>query len=140
MSDIYSDEKRREIMRKIRNKNTTPEQFVSKLLCELGYKNYRRKTVQLDCKPDFIFVGAKKAIFVNGCFWHGHSCNKGHLPEKNYEFWKRKIQVNKERDEKNYLELIQKEWSFLIIWECELKKREFENLKERLNDFMQYSI
>ncbi|KAI4448281.1 Very short patch repair protein [Eubacterium plexicaudatum ASF492] len=137
MSDIYSDDKRKEIMKKVRNKNTAPEQFVSKLLCELGYKNYRRKTVKLECKPDFIFVGLKKAIFVNGCFWHGHSCNKGHLPEKNYDFWKTKIEINKERDEKNYTELTQKKWSYLVIWQCELKKKEVENLRKRINAFMQ---
>ncbi|MEY8327303.1 DNA mismatch endonuclease Vsr [Lachnospiraceae bacterium 54-11] len=136
MPDIYNDEKRKEIMQKVRSKNTAPEQFVSKLLCELGFRNYRRKTVKLECKPDFIFVGVQKAIFVNGCFWHGHSCNKGHLPETNYEFWKRKIQVNKERDEKNYSELTQKKWSFLIIWECELKKKELENLRKKIIDFM----
>ncbi len=140
MSDIYSDEKRKEIMKKVRNKNTTPEQFVSKLLCELGYKNYRRKTVKLECKPDFIFVRAQKAIFVNGCFWHGHCCNKGHLPETNYEFWERKIQINKARDEKNYSELIQKGWDFLVVWECELKKKELENLRKRIGDFMQCSL
>ena len=139
MPDIYSDEKRKEIMRKVRNKNTAPEQWVSKLLCELGYRNYRRKTVKLDCKPDFIFVGSKKAIFVNGCFWHGHSCNKGHLPEKNHEFWEKKIRVNRERDEKNYLELTQKDWSFLVIWECELKKMERENLSKKITDFMKNS-
>lgn len=86
MPDIYNDEKRKEIMQRVRSKSTAPEQFVSKLLCELGFRNYRRKTVKLECKPNYIFIDAQKAIFVNGCFWHGHSCNKGYLPETNYEF------------------------------------------------------
>lgn len=123
-------------MSKVKNKNTKPEVQVKHLLCELGYKQYRLSTKQLSCRPDVVFVGIKKAIFVNGCFWHGHICKKAHLPEKNHEFWKSKIEINKKRDLRNYMELRSKGWKYLVIWECELKKKCEMELKNKINDFM----
>ncbi|MDD3417320.1 MAG: hypothetical protein PHY47_25565 [Lachnospiraceae bacterium] len=68
MSDIYSSEKRSDIMRKVKSKNTKPEAVVKKLLCDLGYRQYRLSAAELHCKPDIVFVRGKKAIFINGCF------------------------------------------------------------------------
>lgn len=137
MSDIYNNQKRSQIMSKVKNRNTKPEVEVKKILCNLGYRQYRLYTKKLDCKPDIVFIGMKKAIFVNGCFWHGHTCKKAHLPESNYEFWKNKIDVNKKRDLYNYEELKNKDWEYLIIWECELKKKNKSNLVNKIIDFME---
>lgn len=136
MSDIYTKEKRSQIMSRVKNKNTKPEVQVKHLLCELGYKQYRLSTKQLSCRPDVVFVRMKKAIFVNGCFWHGHTCKKAHLPEKNHEFWQNKIEINKKRDLRNFVELQSKGWKYLVIWECELKKKGEMELKNKINDFM----
>lgn len=123
MSDIYGTRKRSEIMSKVKNRNTKPEIIVKNILCQLGYRQYRLITKQLKCKPYVVFVKNKKAIFINGCYWHGHICKKAHLPLTNYEFWKNKIDINKERDKKNYDELSTKGWGYLVIWECELKRK-----------------
>jgi DNA (cytosine-5)-methyltransferase 1 len=133
--DIYDREKRSEIMGKIINRNTTPETATRKLLTSLGYR-YRLSTKELQCNPDIVFPGKKKAIFINGCFWHGHDCNRGHLPKTNTEFWQSKIHGNKERDQANYKECIKKGWSYLIIWQCEIKSANLVSLKERLDMFL----
>ena len=136
MSDVFDADKRSEIMKKIKNKNTTPELFIRKILTSLGYK-YRLSTKQLNCKPDIIFPAKKKAIFVNGCFWHGHNCKRGSLPKTNQGFWESKIQNNVIRDQKNYEECTQKGWDYLVIWQCEIKVSNIEELKKQLLNFLQ---
>ena len=136
MSDIFDVDKRSEIMKKIKNKNTTPELFIRKILTSLGYK-YRLSTKQLKCKPDIIFPSKKKAIFVNGCFWHGHNCKRGSFPKTNQEFWENKIHKNIIRDQKNYEECTQKGWDYLVIWQCEIKVSNVEKLEKQLSDFLQ---
>lgn len=135
MTDTFSKEKRSEIMRKVKNKNTTPEMIIRKLLIQMGYK-YRLSTKKLYCKPDIIFPSKKKVIFINGCFWHGHYCKRGHLPETNKEFWQQKIQKNIERDQINYSECNKEGWSYLIFWQCEIKSSNTDYLKTRLMEFL----
>ncbi len=135
MPDIYDAEKRSEIMRKVKNKNTTPEMIIRKLLTQMGYK-YRLSTKKLHCNPDIIFPSKKKVIFINGCFWHGHDCKRGHLPETNTEFWQQKIQKNMERDQINYSECHIEGWSYLIIWQCEIKPSNFDYIKTKLSEFL----
>lgn len=136
MSDIYDSAKRSKIMSNIKSKNTKPEIRVRKMLCNLGYGQYRLSTKKLSCKPDIVYVGMKKAIFVNGCFWHGHTCKKAALPETNHIFWKNKIITNQERDLRNYRELKEKGWSYLVIWECELKKKDEKEMFCKILNFM----
>lgn len=135
MTDIFSKEKRSEIMRKVKNKNTKPEMIIRELLIQMGYK-YRLSTKKLHCKPDIIFPSRKKVIFINGCFWHGHDCKRGHLPETNKEFWQKKIQKNIERDQINYSECNKEGWSYLILWQCEIKSSNTDYLKTRLMKFL----
>ncbi len=139
MSDIYDKTKRSEIMSKVKNKNTAPEMLLRKILTEMGYK-YRLSTKNLQCNPDVIFPSKKKAIFVNGCFWHGHNCKRGHLPESNKEFWHKKIQKNVERDQTNYNECTLKGWSYLIIWQCEMKVTRIDTLKKELQSFLEKTL
>ncbi|MBS4026065.1 MAG: DNA mismatch endonuclease Vsr [Clostridia bacterium] len=135
MADIFDEEKRSNIMSKVKNKNTEPELIIRKLLSEEGYK-YRLNCKHIPCKPDIVFPGKKKAIFINGCFWHGHDCKRGTLPEKNREFWKKKINTNKQRDDNNYASLIRLGWDHIIIWQCEIKKLHMEELVSRLINFI----
>lgn len=135
MTDIYDEEKRSEIMRKVKNKNTKPEMIVRKLLTGMGYR-YRLSTKKLHCNPDIIFPSRKKVIFVNGCFWHGHDCKRGHLPETNKEFWKQKIQKNVERDQTNYNECDKNGWSYITIWQCEIKSVNMDLIKTRVSEFL----
>lgn len=135
MPDIYDNEKRSEIMRKVKSKNTSPELKIRKLLTDLGYR-YRLSTKQLSFQPDIVFSSKKKAIFINGCFWHGHDCKRASLPDVNREFWEDKLSKNKARDKKNYSELNDLGWSYLVIWGCEIKAKNEENLINKLNEFL----
>lgn len=136
MPDIFDQEKRSQIMRSVKNKGTKQELLIRKLFCKLGFNRYRLSTSQLSCSPDIVFPSLKKAVFINGCFWHGHDCSRGALPTSNADFWKSKIEKNKKRDAKNYEEIESKGWSYLIIWQCEIKKKYELELERRIVKFM----
>ncbi len=97
--DKFSKEKRSEIMRSVGQKNTGPELAVRKLLHTLGYR-FRLHRKSLPGTPDIVLPKYRAAIFLHGCFWHGHDCPKGKLPETRKEFWRAKIDCNRERDSK----------------------------------------
>ncbi|MDR0605382.1 MAG: very short patch repair endonuclease, partial [Bacteroidales bacterium] len=109
-------------MTSVRNKNTLPELIVQSLLRDIGVE-YEREKKLLNCRPDIIIQDMKKVIFIHGCFWHGHDRRRGQLPETNREFWEDKITKNKERDLRNYAELNEAGWDYLVIWGCEIKKK-----------------
>ncbi len=135
MADIFDKDKRSEIMRRVKNKNTTPEKMIRKILTQMGYR-YRLNTKILKCKPDIVFPSQKKAIFINGCFWHGHYCKRGQLPETNTDFWARKISQNIERDKTNYSMCLDNGWSYLVLWGCEIKNSKIDILKTKLLEFL----
>lgn len=119
MSDIFSFQKRSDIMSKIGGKNTKPEILVRKFLFSKGFR-YRINVKTLPGKPDIVLPKYKTVIFINGCFWHGHNCKKGKLPSSNIDFWREKISNNKSRDDKNSDLLIKLGWKVIIIWQCEI--------------------
>ena len=121
MSDIFSFQKRSDIMSKIGGKNTKPEILVRKFLFSKGFR-YRINVKTLPGKPDIVLPKYKTVIFINGCFWHGHNCKKGKLPSSNTDFWKKKISNNKSRDDKNFDLLVKLGWKVIIIWQCEITK------------------
>lgn len=131
MADRHTPEQRRRNMSAVKNKNTKPEMAVRKFLCSRGVR-YRVNFQALPCKPDIVITKSKLAIFVHGCFWHGHNCKKGNLPKTNLEFWKNKIDLNKKRDLKNKKDLKELGWKSVCIWECQIG--EFTLLKI-LRDF-----
>ena len=136
MVDKFSKHKRSEIMSHIKSKNTKPEITVRKIVYSLGYR-YRLHRKDLPGKPDLAFIKKKKVIFINGCFWHGHSgCKKSALPDTNYEFWNDKIKNNVNRDTLNYQRLKDMGWKYLIIWQCEIKKDKLENIKSKIIHFL----
>lgn len=130
MADCHSKETRSYNMSRIRSKNTKPEEIVRKYLFSQGFR-YRKNDSRLPGKPDIVLPKYKTVIFVNGCFWHGHTgCRYFVWPKSNAEFWKAKIQGNIERDKTNYKLLTDMGWRILVIWECELKKARIdENLQ-----------
>lgn len=131
MGDIYSKRKRSEIMSKISGKETKPETLVRKYLFDKGFR-YRKNDARFPGKPDIVLPKYKTAIFIHGCFWHGHRCKAGKLPETNKEFWESKINSNIERDKKNQRELEKLGWKVVVAWQCELrnKKLSAKKLKE----------
>ena len=135
MPDIFTPEKRVSIMRSVKNKNTLPELIIQSLLRDIGVE-YEREKGLLNCRPDIIIPDIRKVIFIHGCFWHGHSCKRGQLPETNKLFWENKITKNKERDLRNYTELSNAGWDYLVIWGCEIKKRNLNKLIEKIRRFI----
>jgi DNA mismatch endonuclease (patch repair protein) len=125
---------RSEIMRRVRSTDTTPELIVRKLAHSLGFR-YRLHKKELPGKPDLVFSGKRKVIFVHGCFWHGHKCKRGNrLPKKNREYWTKKINSNMRRDKCHTEELIKAGWSVLAIWECETKDQ--DSLRHKIVEFL----
>lgn len=110
-------------MRRVRGRNTKPEVIVRKLVHAMGYR-YRLHGKDLPGRPDLVFSGRRKAIFVHGCFWHRHDCRAGRInPTFNTQYWRSKLARNKRRDEENVAALQALGWTPLIIWECKLADR-----------------
>lgn len=117
MVDVFSPEKRSEVMAQIISKDTTPEMLVRRGLHRLGYR-FRLHVKKLSGKPDIVLPRYKTVVQVRGCFWHGHDCKDGHIPKSRIEYWERKLKGNIERDRKNDQELRSSGWNVIIVWEC----------------------
>lgn len=131
--DVYSREKRSEVMSKVRSSNTGPEMIVRRKLHSLGFR-YRLHGKDLPGKPDIILPKHRSVVFVHGCFWHHHTdCPKSKLPTSNADFWEKKIFRNVRRDEQAVSELRQLGWRVLIIWECEIRTGSYLT---KLDDFL----
>lgn len=118
MADVYSRAERSQIMASIRGKHTSPEVLLARLLKEIGLKFERHRT-DLPGSPDLVLPRRKIALFVNGCFWHGHhNCSRATLPSTNKPFWKTKLEKNKRRDESQRRKLRKMGWSVLTFWTC----------------------
>jgi DNA mismatch endonuclease (patch repair protein) len=120
-SDIYSEQKRSEVMSKVKAKNTKPELQVRSWLHKRGYR-YRLHLADLPGCPDIVSQKYKTIIFVHGCFWHQHQgCKKATIPQNNYDFWKVKLERNVVRDEKVFNSLMEQGWNIIVVWECDIK-------------------
>ena len=128
--DVHSKEVRSYNMSCIKGKGTKPEEMVRKYLFSHGFR-YRKNDKRLPGTPDIVLPKYKTAIFVNGCFWHGHEgCKYFVWPKNNAEFWKEKILQNIERDKRDFERLENAGWKVIVVWECQLKKaRSFESLE-----------
>lgn len=134
MTDSLTPEHRRWNMSRIRGKNTKPELTVRRMIHGAGYR-YRLHGKNLPGKPDLVFAGRRKVIFVHGCFWHSHTCRVGErAPKQNAEFWSAKRLRTFERDASQLEQLRASGWEPLVIWECELKDQ--PGLLKRVNDFL----
>lgn len=127
--DIWSKGKRSAVMARIKSKDTKPEWIVRRYLYSRGYR-YRKNVKKMPGSPDIVLRKYSVVIFVHGCFWHGHSVD-GRIPQTNSDYWRAKIEKNKERDELNKKKLLSMGWAVITVWECQLKhsKRE-QTLKE----------
>jgi DNA mismatch endonuclease (patch repair protein) len=127
-------EMRSRIMRAVKATDTAPEVTVRRMAHRMGYR-FRLHRNDLPGKPDLVFPRLHKAIFVHGCFWHGHSCSRGaREPKANAEYWRKKISRNRTRDATNMAALRDNGWRTAVIWECELKQP--ERVKKRLAGFL----
>ncbi|MBR6033021.1 MAG: very short patch repair endonuclease [Bacteroidaceae bacterium] len=122
--DKLTPEQRHVCMSHIRSRDTKPELKVRRWLWSHGYR-YRLNVKSVPGKPDIVMRRYRTAIFVNGCFWHGHEgCCK--IPKTNREFWVSKIERNKRRDERNYEVLQENGWHVIVVWECQLTAKRLE--------------
>ena len=131
MTDVFSPEKRSDVMRQVKGKGTSPELKVRKLLWALRAR-YRLHRKDLPGAPDIVLQGRKLAVFVHGCFWHGHDCARGaRVPKQNRDYWTNKIARNRARDARVQDELEALGWRPTVVWECEL--RDPHTLQARLD-------
>jgi DNA mismatch endonuclease (patch repair protein) len=136
MTDHVSLNGRSKIMRAIKGKNTKPELYVRSLLHREGYR-FRIHRKDLPGTPDIVFFSRKKAIFINGCFWHQHEdplCPISQKPSSNKEYWEPKLKRNKERDKIAHDKLKKLGWEIFVVWECSLKDE--KTLRESLLKFI----
>ena len=125
--DNLTSEQRHNNMSRIRGKDTKPEIIVRRYLFSRGMR-FRKNDRRLPGHPDVVLPKYRTVIFVNGCFWHGHEgCRYATTPQTHREFWVEKIESNKARDEREYMELVEAGWHVVVVWECELRKPDCEN-------------
>ena len=122
-------------MSAIRAKHTKPEIAVRKALHALGFR-FRLHVGGLPGRPDIVMPKHRTIIQVKGCFWHGHRCLKGRIPEDNRAYWRKKIQGNKSRDERNARRLRRMGWHVATIWECDTRRWKRERLEGELGKIL----
>ena len=134
--DTLTKEQRHFVMSQIKSSDTKPELLVRSYLHRLGFR-FRKNDKRLTGKPDLYFPRYYAVVFVNGCFWHGHSnCKYFVMPKSNVEFWQEKISRTIMRDNEVYEKLADSGWNVLTIWECQLKK----NHREKSLEYLYYNI
>lgn len=130
--DVLTSAQRRLVMSRIKRKDTQPEMLVRRGLHKRGLR-YRLHGTGIRGKPDMVFAKYCAIAFVHGCFWHGHGCSLFQWPKKRSEFWRAKILRNMERDQETLTTLKAEGWRVLVIWECALKRKQNQYLKDILN-------
>jgi DNA mismatch endonuclease (patch repair protein) len=121
-------------MQAVKSKDTAPELTVRRLAHGMGYR-FRLHRKDLPGKPDLVFPGRHRVIFVHGCFWHGHDCIRGaRVPKGNRDYWVKKIARNRARDQKNLEELTAAGWTSLVVWECNMRNE--KKLTTQVRDFL----
>ena len=136
MTDRVSQKVRSEMMSRVRAKDTHPELVVRSLVHRLG-RRFRLHVSALPGRPDIVLARTKELIFVHGCFWHQHTCNRGARPSSNRRFWNRKLDANVRRDRYVLRQLKRLGWRSLVVWECETKN--LDKLKQRLERFFSHT-
>ena len=121
MSDVFTPEQRSAVMRAVKGRDTTPELAVRRILRAAGI-GYRLGGRGLPGRPDLVMQGRRVAVFVHGCFWHGHDCARGaRQPKANADYWTAKIGRNRARDEAAAVALADAGWRVVTVWECGMK-------------------
>jgi DNA mismatch endonuclease (patch repair protein) len=121
MTDRVDRHTRSKMMSAVRGKNTKLETEIRRCLFARGFR-YRLHARDLPGKPDMVFPKYSAIIFVHGCFWHFHACARSTIPENRSEWWRKKLQDNKDRDAKVLTELRRDRWRVLVVWECSVRR------------------
>lgn len=132
--DVHTLAQRHRNMAAIHSSSTKPELLLRKNLWRLGFR-YRVNVKRLPGSPDIVLPKYRTAIFVHGCFWHGHKgCKNYTVPKTNTDFWKEKVGRNQQRDQEVWRQLEAKGWYVIIVWECQLKQAAFDNTLSLVNE------
>lgn len=133
--DNLTASQRSKAMKAVKSKDTTVELAVRRLCCELGEPGYRLHRGDVPGSPDIAYLGRRLAVFVHGCFWHGHTCKAGaKVAQTNASYWRQKIDRNMARDFRNLNALTEQGWQTLVLWECEVKN--IDLAKQKLARFL----
>lgn len=130
MADNHSKEVRSMNMSHIRCKDTKPEIKIRSFLHRNGFR-FRKNDKRYPGKPDIILPKYRTAIYINGCFWHMHSCDRFVMPKSNVEYWTKKLTNNKNRDLHHYKTMKEQGWKVIIVWECEINE---DRLNQLINE------
>ena len=134
MADVFDKEKRSDIMRQVKSKkNKSTELRLIEIFKQNGIAGWRRN-YPVKGRPDFVFPKQKIAVFVDGCFWHGHDC-RNTRPADNQDYWQQKRERNMKHDQEVTAMFEERGWTVLRIWECELKKSNVGVLLHKLCRF-----
>lgn len=120
MPDVVDPITRSRMMAGIRSKNTDPEMQIRKGLHGKGLR-FRLHLKDVPGKPDMVFPKYRAAVFVHGCFWHGHDCPLFKMPRTRQEFWSAKIERNRARDRVVQQQLGEAGWRSMTVWECAIR-------------------
>lgn len=137
--DLWSKQKRSEVMSKIKGKDTKPELILRSELFRHGFR-FRVNKKDLPGKPDIVLPKYKIVIFVNGCFWHHHNCIDGKIPKTNIEYWQKKIDRTMKKDKENILELSDLGWKVIVVWECEIERNLTSTFQNILNIIQKFEF
>lgn len=126
MTDVFTPEQRSAVMRRIKGRDTGPERRARAILRAAGI-GYRLGGQGLPGRPDLVMKGRRVAVFVHGCFWHGHDCARGaRQPKSNADYWIAKIGRNRARDAVNTTRLAEDGWAVVTVWECAMRTPDFD--------------
>ena len=135
MTDLFTPSQRSAVMRRVKARDTGPERVVRRLIWSLGGR-YRLHRKDLPGKPDIVMAGRRLAVFVHGCFWHGHDCARGaRIPKANRDYWVAKVARNRTRDAAALAALAAAGWRVEVVWECEIRDR--AGLAERVRGWVE---
>lgn len=134
LADTLSPSERSERMSRVRGKDSAPEMKLRRLVHGMGFR-YRLHVRELPGKPDLVFPSKRAVIFMHGCFWHRHeACKLARLPKSKLDFWRTKLEANKERDLLHKRQLRELGWRVLVVWECEMSN--IQQVATRVRDFL----
>lgn len=135
MSDVFDERTRSEIMRSVKSKNTKSTELALIKLFKENHITGWRHNYNVKGHPDFVFLKKRIAIFVDGCFWHGHDC-RNTRPTAHAEYWAKKREKNMQHDKEITKRFEKRGWTVVRIWECELKKKNLLKTTERLTSLL----
>lgn len=136
MADTLTHAERSVRMSKVRSKGSVAEMRLRRLIHGMGYR-YRLHVRTLPGTPDLVFPSRRAVIFMHGCFWHRHQdCRLARMPKSRVAFWREKLEGNKSRDEENACRLNKLGWRVLVIWECQMKQKDLDEVSSKVRRFL----